>query len=46
MSPHLTIDRPYKGGQNIRVHLEGRIKSPGMGREEKRMDLGGHMETR
>ena len=44
--PPPTTDRPDEVGRNIRGPTEGRPKSPGTGSEEKRMDLGGHMDTR
>ena len=44
-APPPTADHPNEGGRNIRVSMEGRPEAPGTGREEKRMDLGGHVET-
>ena len=44
--PPQTTNHPNKGGQNLHGPTEGRPESEGMGREEKRVDLGGHVENR
>ena len=41
-----TTDLPRKEGWNICSPPEGRLKVSGTGREEKRLDIRGHMETR
>ena len=41
LRPH----NPDKGGWNLRGPTEGRPKAEGTGPEEKRVDLGGHVEN-
>ena len=41
-APPPTTDRPYEGGWNLRGPMESRTEASGTGREEKRVDLGGH----
>ena len=45
VAPPPTTDRPDKGGQNICGPTKGRPEAPGMRCEEKRVDIGGHVET-
>ena len=46
MAPPPTTNRPDEGGRNLCSPTEGRLKAPGTGREEKSVDIRGHMETR
>ena len=44
--PPPTLVHPEEGGRNIWGPTEGFPEASGSGREEKRVDLGGHMDTR
>ena len=44
-APPPTSDRPDKRGRNLRVPTEDFPEAPGTGREKKRVNLGGHVET-
>ena len=45
-APPPTTDHPDEGGQNICGPTEGSPKASGAGRKEKRVNLGGHVDTR